>query len=294
MKSHKKVERLMLFSAVAETLNYGTAAEKLGISRGYLSEQIKALELALGVKLLQRSTRQVNLTSEGKQVHADAQLINNAMVAMEKKLNKEQTELKGEISVTAPNMFAHYILSDICYDFTRTHPAVTFSIDSSYQRHDLNRGHFDLAFRSTNTPPQDMVAKPLMSYQHVIVAAPSYVDEYGLPKDGNALLKHQCLHGPDIDTWTINRKRFPIKGSVKLNDNVNLINRALDGRGIARLPDYIVSAHLRNGSLVQVLEEHTPTPHKLYIIHPQKLHQSLRVREFIDAVTSIVSTTTNQ
>ncbi len=285
MKSHKKVERLMLFSAVAETLNYGTAAEKLGISRGYLSEQIKELERALGVKLLQRSTRQVNLTTEGKQVYAEAQIINNAVVALEKKLNKEQTELAGEISLTAPNMFAHYILSDICYDFHQTHPGVTFSIDSSYQRHDLNRGHFDLAFRSTNTPPQDMVAKPLMSYEHIIVAAPSYVDRCGIPENGAALTQHQCLHGPDIDTWTIDQKRYPIKGAVKLNDNVNLINRALDGRGIARLPNYIVRSHLRNGTLVQVLKENTPTPHKLYIIHPQKIHQTLRVRKFIEAVS---------
>ncbi|MEE3058388.1 MAG: LysR family transcriptional regulator, partial [Pseudomonadota bacterium] len=100
MKPHKKVERLMLFSAVAETLSFGAAAEKMQISRGYLSEQIRELELALGVKLLQRSTRQVSLTNEGKQVYADTQKINRSVVELEQNLVREQTQLEGIIAIT--------------------------------------------------------------------------------------------------------------------------------------------------------------------------------------------------
>lgn len=295
MKPHKKVERLMLFGAVAETLSFGAAAEKMQISRGYLSEQIRELELALGVKLLQRSTRQVSLTNEGKQVYADTQKINRSVVELEQNLVREHTQLEGVIAVTAPNMFAHFLLSELCFNFSRQHPGVTFHLDTSYQRHDLNRGHFDLAFRSTNNPPQDMVAKPLFTYSHAIVAAPHYLEQNGKPSDASELNAHQCLCGPDQDSWVIDGKRTPINGWLKLNDNLALIQHVLAGRGIARLPSYVVNAHIKTGELTALFnvddltgaqQESTPKKklHQMYIIHPQRPHQSLRMKAFLDAV----------
>ncbi|MEC8375437.1 MAG: LysR family transcriptional regulator, partial [Pseudomonadota bacterium] len=118
MKPHKKIERLVLFSAVADTLNFGEAAERLGISRGYLSEQIKALEEALGVKLLQRSTRQVHLTAEGQQVHVDTKKLTKCVQDIEQNLIREQTQLQGKITLTAPNLFAHFVLGECCFQFS--------------------------------------------------------------------------------------------------------------------------------------------------------------------------------
>ena len=294
MKPHKKVERLMLFSAVAETLSFGAAAEKMQISRGYLSEQIRELELALGVKLLQRSTRQVSLTNEGKQVYADTQKINRSVVELEQNLVREQTQLEGIIAITAPNMFAHYLLSELCFSFSQQHPDVSFHLDTSYQRHDLNRGHFDLAFRSTNNPPQDMVAKPLFTYSHTIVAAPQYLKQAGTPKVLSDLDAHQCFCGPDQDNWLINGKRTAVKGWLKLNDNLALIQHVLEGRGIARLPSYVAKKHSKAGELVALFEEIKPgaTPSvlpikstsQLFVVHPQRPHQSLRIKAFLDTV----------
>lgn len=284
----------MLFSAVAETLSFGAAAEKMQISRGYLSEQIRELELALGVKLMQRSTRQVSLTNEGKQVYADTQKINRSVVELEQNLVREQTQLEGIIAITAPNMFAHYLLSELCFSFSQQHPDVSFHLDTSYQRHDLNRGHFDLAFRSTNNPPQDMVAKPLFTYSHTIVAAPQYLKQAGTPKVLSDLDTHQCFCGPDQDNWLINGKRTAVKGWLKLNDNLALIQHVLEGRGIARLPSYVAKKHSKAGELVALFEEIEPgsTPSvppvkstsQLFVVHPQRPHQSLRIKAFLDTV----------
>lgn len=284
----------MLFSAVAETLSFGAAAEKMQISRGYLSEQIRELELALGVKLMQRSTRQVSLTNEGKQVYADIQKINRSVVELEQNLVREQTQLEGIIAITAPNMFAHYLLSELCFSFSQQHPDVSFHLDTSYQRHDLNRGHFDLAFRSTNNPPQDMVAKPLFTYSHTIVAAPQYLKQAGTPKVLSDLDTHQCFCGPDQDNWLINGKRTAVKGWLKLNDNLALIQHVLEGRGIARLPSYVAKKHSKAGELVALFEEIEPgsTPSvppvkstsQLFVVHPQRPHQSLRIKAFLDTV----------
>ncbi|APD88976.1 LysR family transcriptional regulator [Alteromonas mediterranea] len=294
MKPHKKVERLMLFSAVAETLSFGAAAEKMQISRGYLSEQIRQLELALGVKLLQRSTRQVSLTNEGKQVYADTQKINRSVIELEQNLVREQTQLEGVIAITAPNMFAHYLLSDLCFSFSEQHPDVSFHLDTSYQRHDLNRGHFDLAFRSTNNPPQDMVAKPLLTYSHAIVTAPQYLEKNGTPKVLSDLDAHQCFCGPAQDSWLIHGNRTTVKGWLKLNDNLALIQQVLAGRGIARLPSYVAKKHIMAGELVALFEEIEPgatldapsvkSTSQLFIVHPQRPHQSLRIKAFLNTV----------
>lgn len=294
MKPHKKVERLMLFSAVAETLSFGAASEKMQISRGYLSEQIRELELALGVKLLQRSTRKVSLTNEGKQVYVDTQKINRSVIELEQNLVREQTQLEGVIAITAPNMFAHYLLSELCFSFSQQHPGVSFHLDTSYQRQDLNRGHFDLAFRSTNNPPQDMVAKPLFTYGHTIVAAPQYLKQAGTPEVLSDLEEHQCFCGPSQDIWLINGKRIAVKGWLKLNDNLALIQHVMVGRGIARLPNYVVAKHVMAGELVALFKEVEPggkldvpsveRTSQLFIVHPQRPHQSLRIKAFLNTV----------
>ncbi len=284
MKPHKKIERLVLFSAVADTLNFGEAAERLDISRGYLSEQIKALEEALGVKLLQRSTRQVNLTAEGQQVYADTQKLTKCVQDIEQNLIREQTQLEGKIALTAPNLFAHFVLGECCFQFSQENPGVSLHIDTSYHRHDLNKGHFDIAFRSTNNPPQDMVAKPLFQYEHVIVASPHYMNANGMIKHVNDIALHKCLTGPDQDSWTINKKRVAVSGWLKVNDNLSLIAHVKKGRGLARLPSYAVSQSIEQGELVVAYQEPTPTQHTMYIIHPQRLHQSARMQAFLKAV----------
>ena len=191
-------------------------------------------------------------------------------------------------------MFAHYLLSELCFSFSQQHPDVSFHLDTSYQRHDLNRGHFDLAFRSTNNPPQDMVAKPLFTYSHTIVAAPQYLKQAGTPKVLSDLDAHQCFCGPDQDNWLINGKRTAVKGWLKLNDNLALIQHVLEGRGIARLPSYVAEKHSKAGELVALFEEIKPgaTPSvppiksssQLFVVHPQRPHQSLRIKAFLDTV----------
>ena len=284
VKPHKKIERLVLFSAVADTLNFGEAAERLGISRGYLSEQIKALEEALGVKLLQRSTRQVHLTAEGQQVHADTKKLTKCVQDIEQNLIREQTQLEGKISLTAPNLFAHFVLGECCFQFSQENPGVSLHIDTSYHRHELNKGQFDIAFRSTNNPPQDMVAKPLFQYEHMIVASPDYIRANGMIEHVSELASHACLTGPDQDSWTINRKRVAVSGWLKVNDNLSLIAHVKKGRGVARLPSYAVLQCIEQGEMEVIFKEANPMQHTMYIVHPQRLHQSARMRAFLNAV----------
>ncbi|MBU2971992.1 LysR family transcriptional regulator [Pseudoalteromonas sp. C2R02] len=284
MKEHKRIERLMLFSHVAKELNFSRAAENMGISRGHLSEQIKFLEGELNTNLLNRSTRHVSLTKDGEHVLACMESIKISLTSMERDIHHEKNELEGELKLTAPLLFAHRFLYDICDDFHKKHPGVTFTLNTSYESHDLNKKDFDIAFRSTKSPPLDMVAKSLLTYQHTIVASANYIKKHGKPESIVDLTGHQCLTAEHQSAWSFKNSLVPITGWISLNDNFSLLQQALDGRGIARLPDYFVEKHLRNKKLVSLLNHEEKLAHQIYVIHPPKIQQSARLKAFLNHV----------
>ncbi|WP_206019788.1 LysR family transcriptional regulator [Pseudomaricurvus alkylphenolicus] len=281
-REHKKIERYMLFSEVAKQLSFTQAAETLGISRGYLSDQIKHLEKEIGTPLLIRSTRNVMLTSEGQRFLEGMENIRSSLLELERSVQHERRALEGTLRITAPNLFSQRYLQDICHAFRKQHPGIRFSIDSSYTNYDLMQSNFDLAFRATNTPPQNMVAKALLSYQHPCCASPEYLTTFGTPRTPKDLAQHHCLSRPSQHTWRFKSGEVPIKGWIELNDNYALKQLALQGRGIIRLPEYFIDREVESGKLVKVLEREKIRGQKIFIIHPQQIRQSARLRAFID------------
>ncbi|WP_211357759.1 LysR family transcriptional regulator [Colwellia demingiae] len=282
MKEHKKLERLMLFSEVAEHLSFTAAAEKLNISRGHLSSQIRRLEQDMEMVLLIRSTRSVRLTPEGERVLTGMNKIRHDLLELERSAEHEGNTIEGRIKITAPGGFAERFLFDVFSKFKQLHPAIEFSINCSYTRFDLNRSDFDLAFRATNEPPQNMVAKHLMSYQHCCCASPEYFAEKGTPKTPTDLINHECLRGQEQVTWQFQQEAVPTQGWLEVNDNNMLKRLALAGKGIIRVPKYLVDKELKSGKLKAIFEEKMPSGSMIYLIHPQRIHQSKRISTFLN------------
>lgn len=282
MKEHKKLERLMLFSEVAEHLSFTIAAQKLDISRGHLSAQIRRLEKDMGMTLLIRSTRSVRLTGEGERVLAGMNKIRHDLLELERSAEHEGQAIEGLIKVTAPALFTQRYLLDIFEKFTYLHPSVRFSIDCSYTAFDLNRSDFDLAFRATNEPPQNMIAKMLFSYQHCCCASPEYFTQNGKPETPADLKLHQCLKGHDQPKWSFKSEDVPVQGWLEVNDNHMLKDLALNGVGLIRVPKYVVEQELSTGTLEQIFADDMPQGSKIFMIHPQLIHQSKRLTAFID------------
>lgn len=290
MKEHKRIERLVLFRHVARALNFSRAAEHLGISRGHLSEQIKFLEHELGANLLNRSTRHVSLTVEGIKVLACMDSISNTLTGMERDITHQRNTLEGELKLTAPVLFAHRFLNDICDEFHQMHPDVTFSINTSYESFDLNKKNYDIAFRSTKNLPQDMVAKSLLKYRHCVVAAPKYLLDKGCPSSIAQLASHQCLSGEPHAQWPFKNTTVAVKGWIVLNDNFSVLQQTLNGRGIARFPNYFVAQYVRDKQLIKVLADEPVLTHQIYIIHPPKIQQSTRLKTFLAYVNERINT----
>jgi len=282
MKEHKKLERLMLFSEVAEHLSFTVAAEKLNISRGHLSSQVRRLEKEMEMVLLIRSTRSVRLTPEGERVLTGMNKIRHDLLELERNAEHEVNKIEGRIKVTAPAGFAERYLFDVFSKFKRLHPAIEFSINCSYTRFDLNRSDFDLAFRATNEPPQNMVAKHLISYQHCCCASPEYFSTNGTPNTPNELINHECLKGDEQKAWAFKQGDIPTHGWLEVNDNNMLKGLALASKGIIRLPKYLVDKEINSGKLQVIFEEDMPEGSMIYMIHPQLIHQSKRLSTFLE------------
>ncbi|MFT6530151.1 MAG: DNA-binding transcriptional LysR family regulator [Psychrosphaera sp.] len=280
-KEHKKLERLMLFSEVAQHLSFTVAASHLGISRGHLSAQIRRLEQDMGLPLLIRSTRSVRLTAEGERVLSGMNQIRYDLLQLERNAKNEGTAIEGVIKVTSPRIFTERYLIDIFTKFKKLHPKIEFSVDSSYTNYDLNRSDYDLAFRATNTPPENMIAKPVLTYQHCVCAAPQYLAKHGTPEYPNDLDNHQCLRGQDQPTWTFVGCEVKANGWLQINDNHLLKDLALSGQGIIRVAEYLVDREIEQGKLIQLFKEEMPMGLSIYMIHPQLIYQSNRLSAFI-------------
>ncbi|NQZ89649.1 MAG: LysR family transcriptional regulator [Colwellia sp.] len=288
-QQHKKLERLLLFSEVAQSLSFTIAAEKLGISRGHLSAQIKKLEADMGVPLFVRSTRSVRLTGVGERMMSGMDKIRLAIIELERSAEQEGETIEGMIKITAPALFTHRYLLDITSKFNQRHPEVIFSIDCSYTNHDLNRKDFDLAFRSTEKPPLNMVAKALLSYNHLICASSEYFVMHGKPKTPQELTSHQCIRGQDDNKWSINNDEISINGWLQINNTLMLKQLALSGEGIIRVPSYFVDQEVDAGLLEIIFETPSISKNQIQMIYPQLLQQSKRLQTFIKFTTEYFS-----
>lgn len=285
-KKHKRFERYALFSEVANLLSFSKAADKLGISRSYLSSQIHQLEQELETSLLIRSTRSVRLTSAGEKIWLKMQTINTSILQLEKELEHTESEVTGTLRITAPTIFSHRFLIDICREFQTIHPQIDFDLNVGYTREDLTKSNFDLAIRATTNPPENMVAKKLMPYQHVCCASPRYLARHGEPTHPDQLVQHNCLSDPQLTEWVFyfdnTTIRVKTSGDMFINDNLLLLEAAIQGKGIIKMPDYLVRHALDKGVLVQVLPRYFINQSSIYLIYPPQLRSSTKLTAFTE------------
>ncbi|OED71496.1 LysR family transcriptional regulator [Vibrio splendidus ZS-139] len=285
MNEHKRIERLILFVELAQQLNFTKAAEKLGISKSYLSEQIKRLENDLKCPLLVRTTRSVRLTQEGERALQQGLTIRSQVLQLERSVSEQHDIVKGTLRLTAPKMFSEVFLFDICQRFKQQYPEIRFEINSSYTNYNLNQDDIDIAFRATNTPPENMVAKRLIAYQHDLVATPSYLDQFGRPASAQDLNDHQCLATLHQTQWPLKSANLNVSGWLSSNDNHLLKQQAMAGNGIIRIASYYVAKEIQRGELEQVLpDECLQQGNSIYLFYPQVIYPAKKHQVFIKFV----------
>lgn len=284
-KSHKRVERLLLFAKVAERLSFSKAAEALEISRSYLSQQIQALEHELKTQLLIRSTRKVRLTTEGQKVLRQMESIQHQLVELERELSHSDEAITGLLKITAPAFFGLAYLTPLCHEFRQSHPEVEFELDVGNQLEDLANRNYDMAIRVTEHPPENMVAKHLTRYEHWICASPGYLTEHSEPKQPKDLKEHQCLSHPTWRSWRLQTSDhcFDIEtqGGFSVNDYGVLIEAGLAGQGLVRAPEHLLHEHVRAGRLKRLYTNYQIEARNVWLIYPHRIENSARMKRFV-------------
>jgi DNA-binding transcriptional LysR family regulator len=277
--------------AVIETGGFTRAAERLGLSKAQVSKQVSALEAALGVKLLHRTTRRVALTEAGQLYLDFARQARGALDEGDRAVSAVRTEVDGLVRITAPTSFGDGFLVDLLADFRAMYPRVRFDVDLSIGQRDLIGEGYDFAIRMARTLDPSLVARPLGVVRDLVVASPDYLARLA-PQgvhDPAQLSDFEALrnnHFRDEGQWRMQRGDavavVPIRGTLAINHYIGIRRAVLRGEGIARLPRYLVLEELARGGLVHVLPDWELAPTPVSLVYPSRKHLPQRSRVFRD------------
>ena len=264
MKTDALWEHLHWLTILAEQGSFTRAAVRLEVSKASMSQKIKELEAMAGVSLVQRTTRSVRLTSAGEKLVED---LREPFARIEQSffsVRDTAGPVRGLVRVTAPVAFARQHLVPLIGDFLREFPQVRLQLDVTDRIVSLSSEGFDLAIRHSDTLPETYVALPLCETRTLLVASPGYLAQQGQPKTPEDLAQHNCLYYPrgvESPRWAFaathssERVQVRIQGCFATNNSESIRDAALQGLGIAMLPDFSASEALKSGSLQQVLAD---------------------------------------
>ncbi len=283
------IDEREVFLAVVSSGGFTAAAHKLNTTPAAISRRIKALEERLGIRLLQRTTRKVRLTSAGESYHDNLQRLMHELHCVEDELAEASGKLSGVLKIAAPVSFGQRRLSRTVAEFARAHPAIAITLDLDDKQSDLINEGIDVAVRISHLLDSSLVARPIAPIPKYICASPDYIERMGEPKTITDLLKHRCLHYSVIserEEWKFNTPKGEQSLSIKpvycSNNGDVLAEMACEGLGLTILPSFLVEDQLAAGKLVRVLKNSKMTPLTLSVVYPSRQHISARVKVLVD------------
>ena len=284
------VNAYIVFAKVVEAESFTGAAEVLGESKSAVSKQINRLEDSLGLRLLNRTTRRMSLTEAGQLFYERARRVAEEAEEARLALTQLQDSPRGVLRVNAPVSYAFEHLAPILPGFMAAYPDLKVDVTLMDRRTDLVEEGVDVAIRIGTLADSSLVARKLRSYRIIVAAAASYWERHGKPTRPEDLTDHNCLtyvydsggrfwRFKDSDGQT---QDVAVKGSMTANNGEVLARAALDGAGVARLPEFICGRLIEAGDLHPVLEDFETEPVGVHAVFPHSRNLPTKVRVFID------------
>ena len=287
----ERLAEMMTFAKVVETKSFSAAAQALMTSKSLVSKQIGSLESALGVRLLNRTTRRMSLTEIGAAYYEHCARIAQEIDAAAQTVTQLQAEPRGVLRVTSPVIFASLHLAPALGNFLQRHEQIEVELNATDRLVDIVDEGYDLAIRITDHPAQNMVARRIAPVRWVTCASPSYLERHGTPRTLQELDRHQCLVYQGVPTlrsgwrYQMGNKEISLQpsGKCRVNNSEVLLQLALDGMGIVLFPTYILGRYLKSGRLVEILPDSVANAGtSLYATYLPNRYLQPKVRAFID------------
>ncbi|TWI65397.1 DNA-binding transcriptional LysR family regulator [Pseudoduganella lurida] len=285
---------ILAFFAVARERSFTRAAAKLGITQSALSHIIRSLESRLGVRLLTRTTRSVSPTEAGER------LLQNVAPRLEE-IEAEIAAVSdlgdkpvGTIRITAIDHVIDTVLWPRIAPLLPQYPDLHVEISSDYRMVDIAAERYDIGVRHGDQVEKDMIAVRLTADTPMaIVGSPGYFAWHQQPASLQELLKQNCINlrlasSGGLYAWELEHEGRPmearVRGQVVLTNVYHILNAALDGCGLAFLPESMVATHVREGRLVSVMPDWCPSFPGLHAYYPSRRHTSRALALIIDAI----------
>lgn len=287
---------LEIFTRIAEETNLTRVGELMGLSVSGVSRCLTGLENRLGVRLVQRTTRQLTLTSEGERFANSARDILHSLNEAESSVSLVAAEPSGTLRIGASLSFSLLHIMPVIRAFKQQHPLVRIDLQASNRYFDIIENGLDLAVRTRRLEADSSVTiRKLAEVPRILTASPDYLARCGMPADPDDLSSHAMLIYTLSDDWEhleFTRggvtRRLPVAGELMSNDGQLLRNAALDGMGILVQPAYIVSEDVMAGRLVPVMPAWELPRLTMSVVFPSRTHLPARTRLFIDALVRYV------
>jgi len=278
------------FIAVVETGSFVAAAGKLRISKSVASRIVQELEVRLGGRLLQRTTRRLALTDAGRAYYQRCRQIIDELAEVEETVRMDREKAFGLLKISAPLTFGMMHLAGLWGGFLKRHPQVQLDVELLDRRVDLIGEGYDMAIRiAAQQEDSSLVAYKLASSRMVTCASPEYLAQKGVPKTLSDIERHDFIgysYLPTRDFWKF-KSRNEEEG-IKTNPRLRVNNgdtcraAALEGLGIVVLPTFIVGEDLLAGRLIEILPDWQAEERGIYAVYPTRQHLSGKVRALID------------
>lgn len=286
-----KLELLRTFVRVTELSSFTGAGESLGLPRSTVSEHVQALEELLGARLLQRTTRKVQATQDGRVLYERSKDLLAHMEELEGLFRQDETQLTGRIRVDLPTMMARDLILPRLPHFMDAHPLIELEISATDRQVDLLAEGFDCVLRVGAQPDQSVVARLLCSMPMINCVSAGYLQRYGVPRTLAELADHHLVHyvrplgsrSAGFEYLQGNKvQRLPMAGRVTVNSTDAYKSACLGGFGIIQVPALGIGDQLASGELVAVLPEYPAPPLDVSLLYAGQRHLPLRVRVFMD------------
>lgn len=281
------LNELFVFARVVQTGSFTSAARALDMTKSSVSRKITDLEDRIGARLLQRTTRSLNLTDVGRAYYEHCARIIAEVEEANLAVSQMQATPRGLLRISIPLAFG--LLGPVLDEYLARYPDVKLEVVATDRAVDLVDEGFDLALRAGKLADSALIARPLATIRRVVVASPQYLKRRGTPKQPEELTGHECLvfsvsSAPTEWNLSIKTKTVTVKVPARLavNDFDILLQAAKRGLGIASLPDFLVRRDLATGKLKQVLKDWCASEVTVHAVYPSTRHLSPKVIALID------------
>lgn len=279
---------MVLFAAVVREASFTRAAKYLGITKQTVSERVAKLEAALGVRLLERTTRTLRTTDTGRAYFDRCAAIAAQVTEANDEVQRGQTEPTGLLRVSAPYLYGRRFLAPVLAEFMARHQKTRVDLVLADRRVNLIEEGFDLAIRIGALDDSSLTARKLGDGHLYVCASPAFLKRAGVPITLRSLKTLRCIGTRPFETWDIGNSKFKLEPALVVNDIEVACEAAIAGVGIAHVPSLVAKEAVLSGRLRLLFADQPPAIRPVYAVYPSRQYLPAKVRLFVEALQAMV------